>query len=125
MKFLELIVFSLILSSFILTIKSEHESIDFVNRVEPKSFLEILYIELENQIKDLTIQLSTSREQIKQLENKLNEQSLMNDHVKKEFDLTKEDIKSIKIQQNGIKSIIRSKSRINKFKLYLNQFRWK
>ena len=42
--FLELTVFSLILSSFIVTIKSEHESIDFVNRGEPRSFLETLYI---------------------------------------------------------------------------------
>ncbi len=65
MKYLLLI---LSLSCFISVIKTE----EIVDDIESRTFLETIYMKLDDKVKDLTTQLAISQEQIKHLESKVN-----------------------------------------------------
>ena len=98
MKYL-LILLLLSLSSSITVIDANSEPIDF-DKVEIKSFLETLYVKLNDKIIELTAELSSTQSQMKQLENKVNEQSLSIGQLKAELSTTKEEMKSLKSQNN-------------------------
>ncbi len=106
--------YSLLILFFISIIKSEEKLMDSVDDLELKNFLTTLY-RLDNQVKDLTIQLVNSQKQMEQLkyqqnlqnmqfENKVNEQSITIEKLSLELQESKEEIKLIRISQNELKS---------------------
>ncbi len=73
--------------------------IDF-DQVGLISFLETLYAKLNDRVNELTVELSSTQSQMKQLEKKANEQSLSIGQLMAELSTTKEEMKSLKSQNN-------------------------
>ena len=65
MKYFLLILF---VNCFISVIKAE----EIIDNIESRTFLELIYMKLDDKIKDLTIQLTISQEQTKHLEKQVN-----------------------------------------------------
>ena len=65
MRYFLLILF---VSCFISVIKTE----EIVDNIESRTFIETIYMKLDDKIKDLTIQLAISQEQTKHLEKQVN-----------------------------------------------------